>query len=535
MSSTEAPKKTKRRWYQYSLRALMIVVTVATVAFGGWVHVRRQQARENRQRASEAAEALEWFENSGGDFLVFTEHKDRRPQTWLEKQFDDPGPADDPTLVLHLTVELFAFHDATEADIEKIISLKRFVSSKVWGVDLGEIDWEELRRAARRARKNERSLIVEEATNERLVQSIEKVGGRVHKGVVVLRKPTWMEFLFGDPGDVDDRSAPQTFGSVRFGRQLIYETNGYQQYRGKPWRQEPPPHYPPQDINAALESLNKLPGLSTLTVYNVPLTDTGLKHVGELSNLTVLAFGDVPVTNANLRHLQGLKRLEYLSLSHSSVSDAGLRYLRDLTNLQWLYLNGTQVSDAGLEHLKALKGLRRLDLGGTQVNGSGLGHLSGMKNLTEINLRHTPTTDAGLKHLSGLKGIERLLLTSTQITDAGLERLKGMKGLEYLLLTSTQITDAGLEHLKGMKGLEYLDLRNTQITDAGLKHLTGLKGLRYLLLLDTQITDAGLVYLKEMKGLKDLSLSDSNITDEGRRQLEQALPGCTITDYNLFP
>ncbi|MCH8046346.1 MAG: leucine-rich repeat domain-containing protein [Planctomycetes bacterium] len=99
---TETPK---RRWYQFSLKTLLVVVTVSTVAFGGWVHNRRQRAQENRKRVVAVDEAVAAIEQLGG--VVFfeggpnlnwpkPEHEERRSQTWLERQFDDPGGPDDP-------------------------------------------------------------------------------------------------------------------------------------------------------------------------------------------------------------------------------------------------------------------------------------------------------------------------------------------------------------------------------------------------------------------------------------------------------
>ena len=85
MSTTAQPPKPKRRWYQFSLRTLLVVMTVAILSFGGWVQIRRGRAQENRDRM--AAEK-EWI----GDHSYW----ELRPQTWLEEQFDDPGGADDP-------------------------------------------------------------------------------------------------------------------------------------------------------------------------------------------------------------------------------------------------------------------------------------------------------------------------------------------------------------------------------------------------------------------------------------------------------
>ena len=64
MSTTTQPPKHKRRWYQFSLRTLLITMTVATVAFGGWVQYRRERARENRERVAEVEEAVAAIEQT---------------------------------------------------------------------------------------------------------------------------------------------------------------------------------------------------------------------------------------------------------------------------------------------------------------------------------------------------------------------------------------------------------------------------------------------------------------------------------------
>ena len=43
MSTTTQPPKPKRRWYQFSLKTLLLVMTVSTVAFGVWIQYRWQR------------------------------------------------------------------------------------------------------------------------------------------------------------------------------------------------------------------------------------------------------------------------------------------------------------------------------------------------------------------------------------------------------------------------------------------------------------------------------------------------------------
>ena len=105
--------KPNRRWYQFSLRALLIVMFVSCMVFA-WIGVRLQRARENRDRVTAVEAAVAAIENLGG--VVKSEYEKMRPQSWLEKQFDDPGGADDPVSVLHFTkVQLVATQVAGEA------------------------------------------------------------------------------------------------------------------------------------------------------------------------------------------------------------------------------------------------------------------------------------------------------------------------------------------------------------------------------------------------------------------------------------
>ena len=90
-----ASTKSKRRWSQFSLRTLLIVMTLFTVTVG-WIGSRMYQARINRQRmaeenftaSEEARKALPALWDFGGEIEV---HYDHDEPTWQEWLFDDPG------------------------------------------------------------------------------------------------------------------------------------------------------------------------------------------------------------------------------------------------------------------------------------------------------------------------------------------------------------------------------------------------------------------------------------------------------------
>ena len=103
MSTTTPPPKPKRRWCRFSLKTLLVVMTLFTVIVAciRWYDSRTIHARENRARAAEVTEAVAAIEKLGG--TVTSEYKELRPQTWLEKQFDDPGSGEDPVGVVKVT------------------------------------------------------------------------------------------------------------------------------------------------------------------------------------------------------------------------------------------------------------------------------------------------------------------------------------------------------------------------------------------------------------------------------------------------
>ena len=125
MTTTTQPTKPKRRWYQFSLLTLLIVTTLLCLAFAciGW---RMQRARVNRERVAAVEKAVTTIEELGGKATYA--YEDRRPQTWLEIQFDDPGERDDPIGVLKVTVVDLTFSDITDDSLEHVSRLTELQS-----------------------------------------------------------------------------------------------------------------------------------------------------------------------------------------------------------------------------------------------------------------------------------------------------------------------------------------------------------------------------------------------------------------------
>ena len=90
----DEPNKPRQRWFQFSLRTLMLFVVVASHAFA-WLGVMVQRARDHRQANAEVRRVAAEIGSKGGMVRLdvhygSTDSRRVRP-TWLENLFGDPG------------------------------------------------------------------------------------------------------------------------------------------------------------------------------------------------------------------------------------------------------------------------------------------------------------------------------------------------------------------------------------------------------------------------------------------------------------
>lgn len=150
-------------------------------------------------------------------------------------------------------------------------------------------------------------------------------------------------------------------------------------------------------------------------------------------------------------------------------------------------------------------------------------------------VRASVQTDSAMEQATTFSGLSELGVC-VFITDEGLAHLKSFPRLRKLTMHDiAAITDAGLANLKDATEVESLYFRDVHVGDSGLKHLDGLTQLQTLHLQDTGITDAGLAHIKTFTQLQSLHLREGGITDAGVKDLQNALPNCTIVFSRKCP
>jgi hypothetical protein len=103
-------------------------------------------------------------------------------------------------------------------------------------------------------------------------------------------------------------------------------------------------------LAAALQDRSSL---ESLYLQDTRITDKSVALLEDANRLRFLHLDRTQISDAGLIHLQNAKRLITLSLEQTKITDAGLRQLHGLPALKGLCVNGTRVTSEGVAALKA--------------------------------------------------------------------------------------------------------------------------------------------------------------------------------------
>ncbi len=149
-----------------------------------------------------------------------------------------------------------------------------------------------------------------------------------------------------------------------------------------------------------------------------------------------------------MKRFRGLHNLRVLSLYNSPVTDTGLKELAHLTKLERLFLSRTAIRGDAFAVLRCTDTLRYLELESTPVDDEGVANLARFRNLRELRLSSTRITDRGLAALTSLTHLESLSFHGTRITEAGVACLAVLPRLKNVRFSSDQISETSLSRLR---------------------------------------------------------------------------------------
>jgi hypothetical protein len=295
LSSPPTPKP-RRRWLQFSLRTLMLLVVMFGAGFG-WLGMKLRQAKVQRE-AVDAVSHLrvsvsydrttslvpDWLRTMLGDDVFAA-------VVWAD--FDDPQVTDADLRHLEGLPQLRTLHltnaKVTDAGLEHVKGLTQLRHLNLFGTTVTDT------------------------------------------GLAHIEGLTQLRYLRLTHTQVTDAGLEHLKGLTQLEDLTLVAS---------------------QVTDAGLAHLEGLTQLRSLVLASTHVTDAGLEHLQALTQLTELHLDNAPVTDAGLVRLRGLTQLAELSLSGTKITDAGLQHVRRLPQLFRVYLRNTEVTDAGVAELQ---------------------------------------------------------------------------------------------------------------------------------------------------------------------------------------
>lgn len=302
MAASQSPKP-RRRWFQFSLRSLLVLVTVFAVWLGLQVN------RANRQRR-----AVEAISAMGGQFSYDYQRQPKRPSPFPSAAAA-LGIADPLPHSYNLKAE-----PPGPAWLRKLIGAHYFIAPVRLRInDQRVVDEDGLRYLRDLSHLEELSL----GTFALRPQDLDHL-----KNLTKLRLLQLGIMLEDDAGQWD-------FDALSRFRELRVLSASGSYLKG-----------------SDLAHLRAATDLRQLFAYRTEINDEGLAHLKGLKNLEMLGLADTAVTDDGLEQLAKLPNLVYLSLNNTALTDVGLEHLAKIRSLRELELYGTRVTADGIEQLR---------------------------------------------------------------------------------------------------------------------------------------------------------------------------------------
>lgn len=194
----------------------------------------------------------------------------------------------------------------------------------------------------------------------------------------------------------------------------------------------------PQTTDQTVANLAGLQ-LTWIGLHKAAVTDRSVAPLTQMPLQQAFLDGTA-ISDAGFRDLGTIRSLVILDVSGTRITDAGLAAIANHPRLRALDLDDTAISDQGLQHLAALANLSALNMANTAVSDEGLHHLIGLKRLNSLNLSGTAVTDTGIVQLGVLQNLGTLDVSRTNVTLPVPVRLQGPANWDHFYRTQDGFT-----------------------------------------------------------------------------------------------
>lgn len=183
------------------------------------------------------------------------------------------------------------------------------------------------------------------------------------------------------------------------------------------------------NLAAAMEHLKALPNLEGMSMGSgggeEDLRGVGVQHAGQFPSLKWVQLRG-KLTLAGYEQLLRMPNLEDLGLFWDTPDEV-MPIVARVPKLSRLRLVSKRVSDAGLAALGEAAELQALELVLEQVDGSGLRSLVRLTKLERLHMMETPIVDESLQIIAQFLSLKKLTLSDTKVTPAAVQKLKSQR------------------------------------------------------------------------------------------------------------
>jgi len=296
-----APKR-KLRWFQFSLRSLMIFVTLCAPLLA-WFHYKLEAARGQK-------EVVETIKNFGGEVGYGYQYGD-------DNTFDPKAKSSVPEWILSLAgIDMFSTVERVSFPGERAMFSLPMVK---------DVDLKHLKRLPHLKELHLNGVPISDEGLRHLANSKRLTNLQLGSESVLFCKRHSFGTKVNGSGFVHLSQLPN-LTTLNLDRSFL--------------------------TDAEMVHLAGLANLEELCISNTKVSGPGLIHLEKLPNLKVLNLTASKITDAGLKPLSGLSQLRTVSLYNTSITDAGLVHLKAMSHLEELYIQSTLTTEDGVKTLR---------------------------------------------------------------------------------------------------------------------------------------------------------------------------------------